>query len=68
MPATTHAKPHPAATGGARARLPWWAVALPAVAFVVLLALLLNPADAHASAGDPHLVHLMERARELLRR
>ncbi|QKW05754.1 hypothetical protein HUT18_04555 [Streptomyces sp. NA04227] len=32
-------------------QLPWWSVALPAIAFAALLLLLLNPADAHAASG-----------------
>ncbi|MGP3981559.1 hypothetical protein [Streptomyces sp. KR80] len=33
-------------------RLPWWALALPVIAFVALL-LLLGPGDAHAATGSP---------------
>ncbi|MZD08145.1 hypothetical protein GTW43_24110 [Streptomyces sp. SID5785] len=66
MSAPLHTRTHPAATGGAGTRLPWWALALPAVAFVALLLLILNPADAQAAGSDPAYLHLLERARELV--
>jgi hypothetical protein len=42
-------------------RLPWWALALPTLAFVTLLLLILNPVDAHATGGDPSITHVFER-------
>ncbi|GAA2289905.1 hypothetical protein OKJ48_31150 [Streptomyces kunmingensis] len=68
MSAPTHPRTHPAATGGVDIRLPWWALVLPAVAFVALLLLILNPADAQAATGDPTLSHIVERLKELLLR
>ncbi|GGV17209.1 hypothetical protein GCM10010260_65840 [Streptomyces filipinensis] len=68
MPARTPSRPHPATTGGVDIRLPWWALALPALAFLALLALILNPSDAHAASGDPAITHLFERAQQLLTR
>jgi len=68
MSARTHTRPHPATTGGVGIRLPWWALALPTLAFIVLLALMLNPSDAQAAAGDPALTHLFERAQQLIAR
>ncbi len=68
MPAHTHTRPHPAPRGGADIRLPWWALALPALAFVALLTLILNPSDAHAVAGEPTIAHLVERAQQLIAR
>ncbi|WP_225828168.1 hypothetical protein [Streptomyces naphthomycinicus] len=68
MPAPTHSRPHPATTGGVDIRLPWWALALPALAFIVLLALILNPSDAQAASGDPAIARLVERAQQLLAR
>ncbi|MEU5084156.1 MULTISPECIES: hypothetical protein [Streptomyces] len=68
MPARTHSRPHPATTGGAGTRLPWWALALPALAFVALLALILNPSDAHAAGGDPAIARLLERVQQLVAR
>ncbi|MEU6147262.1 hypothetical protein ABZ848_43805 [Streptomyces sp. NPDC047081] len=67
MSAPTYTRPRPATTGGVDIRLPWWALALPALAFIVLLALMLNPTDAHA-ASDPAITHLFERAQQLLAR
>jgi hypothetical protein len=48
--------------------LPWWALTLPALAFTVLLLLIVNPSDAHAAAGDPGIARLLQRAQELLAR
>ncbi|MFJ9906404.1 hypothetical protein ACIRVK_26505 [Streptomyces sp. NPDC101152] len=67
MSAQSHTRPHPATTGGVDIRLPWWALVLPALAFVVLLALMLNPTGAQA-AGDPVITHLFERAQQLIAR
>ncbi|MFE9094862.1 hypothetical protein [Streptomyces sp. NPDC007264] len=63
MSARLHTRPHPATTGGVGMRLPWWALALPTLAFAVLLALILNPADAGAG-GDLALSHLVERIQQ----
>ncbi|MFF3843615.1 hypothetical protein [Streptomyces sp. NPDC002328] len=69
MAARTHTRPHPAAPGGGLGTLlPWWALALPTLAFVSLLLLILNPSEAHASAGDPVLIQLVDRVRELVAR
>jgi anti-sigma-K factor RskA len=66
MPARTHTRTHPVTTGGVDIRLPWWALALPALAFVALLVLILNPSDAHAASGDPAVTHLFERLQQFL--
>ncbi len=59
MSARTHTRPHPAATtDGVGARLPWWALALPALAFVALLSLIIDPSNAEA-ASDPALTHFL---------
>ncbi|MFJ4008117.1 hypothetical protein ACIPWL_32385 [Streptomyces sp. NPDC090023] len=63
MPVPAHTRPHPA---GDAARLPWWALALPILAFVALLLLIMNPSDAHAASGDPALAQLVEHARHLV--
>ncbi|MFD8820571.1 hypothetical protein ACFV23_56155 [Streptomyces sp. NPDC059627] len=68
MPALTHTRPHPATPGSVDIRLPWWALALPALAFVALLILILNPADAHAATGDPAVTHLFERVQQFVTR
>ncbi|GAA2602831.1 hypothetical protein GCM10010424_62450 [Streptomyces lienomycini] len=49
-------------------RLPWWALALPVLAFVALLLLILNPADAHAATDQPAVAHLLERLERLTAR
>ena len=68
MSAPTHPRPYPATTGGVDIRLPWWALALPTLAFIVLLSLILNPTDAHAATGDPAVTHLFERLQQLITR
>ncbi|MFF8552435.1 hypothetical protein ACF058_06215 [Streptomyces sp. NPDC015501] len=65
---TTHPRPpRPPADGGG-ARLPWWALALPAVAFAVLLSMILTPGQAHAATGAPVLGQLIEPILRLLLR
>ncbi|MGW1541846.1 hypothetical protein ACWCPM_16690 [Streptomyces sp. NPDC002309] len=68
MSASTRTRPRPATTGRADTRLPWWALALPTLAFVALLTLLLNPSEAHAASGEPAISHLLERAHQLISR
>lgn len=68
MSAPTQTRHHPATTGGVDIRLPWWALALPALAFITLLLLILNPADTHAAAGDLAVTHFIERAQQLFTR
>ncbi|MEV0739322.1 hypothetical protein AB0I51_26045 [Streptomyces sp. NPDC050549] len=68
MSAPTHTRPHPANPGGVDIRLPWWALALPALAFIVLLVMMLNPTDAQAAASDPTITHLFERVQQLIAR
>ncbi|MFI9765248.1 hypothetical protein ACIHJG_00100 [Streptomyces sp. NPDC052415] len=68
MSAPTQTPPHPARRGGVDIRLPWWALALPVLAFVTLLMLILDPAEAHAAAADPAITQLFERVQQLLAR
>ena len=68
MSAQSHTRPHPATSAGVDIRLPWWALALPTLAFVVLLTLILNPADAHAASGDPAVTQFLERVQQLISR
>ncbi|MFD0058791.1 hypothetical protein ACFVHR_34255 [Streptomyces sp. NPDC127168] len=65
MSAPTHTRPPRATRGGVDSRLPWWALALPVLAFVTLLLLILNPADAQAATAQPALAHLLERLLQL---
>ncbi|AWW40301.1 hypothetical protein ADL00_20425 [Streptomyces sp. AS58] len=67
MSARTHTRP-PVTTGRVEIRLPWWALALPVIAFVALLTLMLNPSDAHATTDQPAITHLVERAQQLMTR
>ncbi len=49
------------------ARLPWWAVALPALAFCALLALMVAGGDADAAQhGSEPLARLLERLQQSL--
>jgi hypothetical protein len=68
MSAPTHTRPHPATRGGVDSRLPWWALALPALAFIALLVLILNPSDAQAATGDPAITQVFQRLQELVGR
>ncbi|MGW7052094.1 hypothetical protein [Streptomyces sp. NPDC054887] len=65
MAARTHTRTHPPAPG-IGTRLPWWAVALPMLAFAVLLLLIAGPGEAQAAPGDPAVTHLVERVRHTL--
>ncbi|MCS0637240.1 hypothetical protein NX801_16530 [Streptomyces sp. LP05-1] len=62
MPARTHRS-----TPGADIRLPWWALALPALAFTVLLALITTGAGgAPAPVGDPAMGRVLEQVHHTL--
>ncbi|PCG84591.1 hypothetical protein CIB93_18840 [Streptomyces sp. WZ.A104] len=68
MATPTHPRsPRPAADG-VEVRLPWWAVALPAVAFAALLLMIINPGQAHAATSAPALGQLIEHTFHLLAR
>ncbi|MFF3646823.1 hypothetical protein [Streptomyces sp. NPDC002564] len=66
MSARPHTRRDPAESGSVEIQLPWWAMALPAVAFAALLLLILNPVDAHAATSEPVVTHLLERIRTLV--
>ncbi|MFJ8076193.1 hypothetical protein ACIQ7Q_20135 [Streptomyces sp. NPDC096176] len=51
MPAHAHTRSRPQAPVVVGVRLPWWAMALPAVAFCTLLMLIAGPGQAHAVSG-----------------
>ncbi|GAA4798258.1 hypothetical protein [Streptomyces ziwulingensis] len=68
MPVPTQPRPHPASRGGVEVRLPWWALALPVLAFGTLLALILDPSRAQAATADPAVTHLLEWLRDLIMR
>ncbi|QDY76112.1 hypothetical protein [Streptomyces qinzhouensis] len=50
---------------GTGSRLPWWGLALPVLAFV-LLALIAEPARAESPDGPPALAPVLEYLRQLL--
>ncbi|MDX3851458.1 hypothetical protein [Streptomyces sp. AK02-01A] len=61
MPARTHSRSHPQTSSDRiEIQLPWWAVALPAVAFAALLLLMAGPGQAHAAADDPSVGRILE--------
>ncbi|MEU9205532.1 hypothetical protein [Streptomyces sp. NPDC048332] len=66
MPTRTHTRSTRPDAAGVEVRLPWWAVALPAVAFGALLLLIAGPGQAQAATGDPVVGRLLERIVELL--
>ncbi|MFD9791739.1 hypothetical protein ACFWXK_12390 [Streptomyces sp. NPDC059070] len=68
MSARTHTRSSRPTTAGADFRLPWWGIALPTVAFVVLLVLITGSHDAEAAGGGPALSHLMDRIQHSLSR
>ncbi|MFJ4339902.1 hypothetical protein [Streptomyces sp. NPDC088915] len=51
---------------GVDTRLSWWALALPAAAFVALLLLMTRPGEARATGGDPAVGRLLEQVRQTL--
>jgi hypothetical protein len=66
MPAHTHTRSHAKASGSVDARLPWWALALPVIAFIfiVLLLLIADQTQAHAAGGDPSVGQLLHRIQQ----
>ncbi|MEU1281851.1 hypothetical protein [Streptomyces sp. NPDC005805] len=68
MPARTRTRSHPQtpAVGARAARLPWWALALPVLAFAALLALIAGAGDAHATGSAPVVPELLAHLRDML--
>ncbi|MET7860933.1 hypothetical protein ABZS81_27750 [Streptomyces sp. NPDC005318] len=66
MAARTHTRSPRPAPAGVEVRLPWWAVALPAVAFAALLLLITGSGEAHAATTDPAIGQLLARIVGLL--
>nr|WP_310727328.1 hypothetical protein [Streptomyces sp. N2A] len=54
-------------TRGLRARLPWWALALPVVSFLALLAVVASPARASAASAPQGFAVLLEYLAGILR-
>lgn len=61
MSARTHTRTTHPATGTIEVRLPWWAVALPAIGFAALLLMIVGSGEAHAATTDPAVGRLFER-------
>lgn len=66
MSAPAHTRSHRPPPDSIEVRLPWWAVALPAVAFAALLLMIVGPGRAHAASGDPAIGQLLGRILDLL--
>lgn len=49
-------------------RLPWWAIALPAIAFAALLLLMTGSGQANAAAGDPGVGRVVQQIQQTLAR
>ncbi|MGC5346645.1 hypothetical protein ACPXCE_13715 [Streptomyces sp. DT24] len=61
MSARTHPRSQRQAPGGVEVHLPWWAIALPSLAFAALLLLIVGPGQAHATTSDPAIGRLIGR-------
>ncbi|MET9484596.1 hypothetical protein [Streptomyces sp. NPDC006638] len=68
MPARTHPRTAPRPADALAVRLPWWALALPAVAFAVLLVLMAGPGQAQAATTDPGIARILDLMRQVLGR
>ncbi|EDY45436.1 hypothetical protein [Streptomyces sp. SPB074] len=66
MSTQVHSRGEPTSSAPAQSRLPWWALVLPTLAFLVLLALVAQPAQAHAAVTAPGLAGLLDRFGALL--
>ncbi|MFF3755204.1 hypothetical protein ACFYYH_32975 [Streptomyces sp. NPDC002018] len=61
MPVRTHSRsPRRAASDSIEIRLPWWSVALPALAFAALLLLMTGSGQARAATSDPAVGRILE--------
>ncbi|MFJ3906686.1 hypothetical protein [Streptomyces sp. NPDC090025] len=67
MEARTHSGVRAGRPTGVDTRLPWWALVLPAVAFVVLFLLIAGPGEAQAvTGGDGGFGRLLEHFQQAL--
>ncbi|MFE4372177.1 hypothetical protein ACFRMN_28905 [Streptomyces sp. NPDC056835] len=65
MPARTRSRSRswshqPVSSDRVEIRLPWWSVALPVVAFVMLFLLMADPGQAHAATDDATVGRILE--------
>ncbi|MFI8823327.1 hypothetical protein [Streptomyces sp. NPDC053431] len=56
----------PTTRSGVDTRLPWWALALPAAAFIALLLLITGPGEAQALSGEAGLGRVLEHIQQTL--
>ncbi|MEU0525867.1 hypothetical protein [Streptomyces niveus] len=68
MAAPTHTRSHRPSPDAVEIRLPWWAIALPAIAFAALLLLMAGPGQANAAAGDPGVGRVVHHIQQTLAR
>ncbi|MEV7236130.1 hypothetical protein AB0N06_19675 [Streptomyces sp. NPDC051020] len=68
MSAPTYTRSPRPASAGVEVRLPWWAIALPSVAFASLLLMMVGSGQAHAATDDPAIGQLLQRIVDLLAR
>ncbi|GAA2808035.1 hypothetical protein [Streptomyces showdoensis] len=69
MPAQTHSSSRrdlARASAGVDTRLPWWALALPVLAFGALFLLITGPDQAQAVSGDVTVSRLLEQLQTTL--
>lgn len=66
MTAPAHPRSARPVRGSTEIRLPWWAIALPAVAFAALLLLMTGTGQAEAAAGDPAVGRILAHLFQLL--
>ncbi|QHY94776.1 hypothetical protein SSPS47_06520 [Streptomyces sp. S4.7] len=68
MAAPTHTRSHRPSPDTVEISLPWWAIALPAIAFAALLLLMAGPGQANAAAGDPGVGRVVHQIQQTLAR
>ncbi|MFD9872497.1 hypothetical protein ACFXI8_27675 [Streptomyces niveus] len=68
MAAPTHTRSHRPSPDTVEIRLPWWAIALPAIAFAALLLLMAGPGQANATEGDPGVGRVVHHIQQTLAR
>lgn len=66
MPARPYAPAPSRRAIGPGARLPWWAVALPAMAFAVLLVLMTGSGRTHSASTGPEIHRILDRIQQTL--
>ncbi|MER8045210.1 hypothetical protein [Streptomyces sp. NPDC094032] len=54
------------ASAGVDTRLPWWALALPVLAFVALFLLIAGPEQAQAASGEAVVGRVLEQLQQTL--